>query len=119
DRIGRIGVRFPEGASPLRVPQVEVEMVDEHHLPAPVHVRMRPLLLTLSGPRAPRRRLLLADADQYHSLVPVACGGFKIGPGDFLLVLTLLEMHQRNLVLLGEAMDRLDVRVTNLAERSR
>src|SRR5438874_850573 len=37
DRIGRIRVRFPEGTS-LRVPQVEVEMVDEHHLPAPVHV---------------------------------------------------------------------------------
>ena len=119
NRKRRIRVGLPERPAPLRVPEVEVEMVDERHFPPPVHVRMRPLLLALPGLRAPDRRFLLADADQDHAVFALACRGFQVGPGDRFLVLALLELHHRNLVLVGKAVDRLHIRVANLAERGR
>src|SRR5262245_1034651 len=36
-----VGVGLPKRPTPLGIPQVEVEVVDETHLPAPLHVRMR------------------------------------------------------------------------------
>src|SRR5213594_1012075 len=116
DRERRVRVRLPKRSAPLRIPQVKVKVVHERHLSAPIHVRVRSFLLPLPRPRCPSRRLFLADADQDYSVLSLACRGFKIGPCDRLLVLPLLELHDWNLVLLGETVDRFHIRVTNLAE---
>src|SRR5712692_7636399 len=59
NRKGGVGVGLPKGPAPLRIPEVKVEMIHEGHLPAPVHVRVRVLFLTLPGPGTPSRGLLL------------------------------------------------------------
>ena len=95
-------------------------MVDEDHLPAPLHLRMGPLLLTLRLPRLPRRRLLLRDADQHDPPVATLRGsGVDQRTGVVLLVLTLREVHHRDGVLLGVALHVLDPPVPDRLERRR
>src|ERR1700674_5472782 len=67
-----VGVGLPKGPAPLGIPEVKVEMIHEGHLPAPLHVRMRVVFLTLPGPRAPSRGLLLRDPDQHHAVFSLA-----------------------------------------------
>jgi hypothetical protein len=65
-------------------------MVDEGHLPAPLHVRMPETLLTLRLPRPPDQRLLLRNPNQHHPPVTTLGGrGVKQRPRNRLLVLTL------------------------------
>ena len=80
----------------------------------------RALLLALGRPRPPHRRLLLGDPDQHH--LPVAAlgrGRVDQRAGLGLLALALLEVHHRDPVDLGEAMDVFHVAVADLAERRR
>src|SRR5712692_7684807 len=51
---------------------IEVKVVDEDHLAPPLHVRMCCTFLAFRLPRAPRRRLLLSNADEDH-LAVAAC----------------------------------------------
>src|SRR5713101_6197396 len=53
---------------------IKVEVIDESHLAAPLHVRMGCSLLAFRLPRAPRRRLLLSNADQHHLAVTTLAG---------------------------------------------
>ena len=65
-------------------------MIDKAHLPTPLHVRMRRMLLALGLPRPPHRGLFLRDPDQHHPPVTaVAFGGLDQRAGDLLLVLPL------------------------------
>ena len=120
DRPGRIGVGLDERWAPLRIPQVEVEVVHEGRLSAPLHVRVPGLLLALGWPRPPHRRLLLGDADQHHLAVTALVGaGVDQRSGLGLFALTLAEVHHRDPVDLGETVDLFDVAVADLPERRR
>ena len=80
----------------------------------------RAFLLPLGRPRPPRRRLLLGDPDQHHlPVAPLRRGRLDQRPSLGLLALALLEMHHRDAVGLGEAMDVFDIAVADLAERRR
>ena len=70
DRIRRVGVGLPKRATPLGVPEVEVEVVDVGHLTAPLHMRMRRRFLSFALPGTPHRCFLLSNADQHHPLLP-------------------------------------------------
>ena len=50
NRIGGVGVSLPERRAPVRVPEVEIEVIDIGHLSAPFHVRMSGFLLALALP---------------------------------------------------------------------
>src|SRR5437764_10218371 len=73
DRIGRIRVGLPEGRAPLGIPKIDVEVIDQDHLAAPLHVRMDCLLLTLLLPRSPGGGFLLGNADQDHLTLAALC----------------------------------------------
>ena len=60
----------------------------------------------------------MRDPDQHHAVVARAGRRFKIRLRHLLLLLPLLELHDRNLVLLSELINRLHVRGANLTERS-
>jgi hypothetical protein len=97
DRKRGIGVGLPERTTPFGIPQIEIEVVDKPHLPAPLHVRVRRVLLTLRLPRPPHRRLLLGDPDQHHPTLAALAG--CLGDQrrrDLLLVLALREIHHRD-----------------------
>ena len=120
DRIRRIRIGLPERPAPFRIPQVEVEVVDERHLPAPLHVRMRGVFLSLRLPRSPHRRLLLRDPDQCHcALTAAGRGGVDVRAGDRFLVLTLPEVDHRHAMVFRPAVHLGDVGVTDLPERRR
>src|SRR3954471_13849858 len=55
NRPRRVSVGLNERRTPLRIPDVEIEVVHERHLPAPLHVRVPRLLLALGRPRPPHR----------------------------------------------------------------
>jgi hypothetical protein len=95
-------------------------MVDETHLPTPLHVWMRRMLLALGLPRPPHRGLFLRDADQHHPPVTaLAFGSIDQRAGDLLLVLALSEPAHRDSVLLRPPMYLGDIGVADLAERRR
>jgi hypothetical protein len=120
DRAGGIGVGLPERRPPLRVPQVEVEVVDEGHLPAPLHVRVRRAPLALGRPRPPHRCLLLRDADQRHPAGASGRRGPDEGPSDLLLLLLAFgEVAHRDPVLLREPVHPGHIRLTDLPKRRR
>ena len=77
------------------------------------------LLLAFRRPPPPHRRLLLGDTDQ-HDLPVATLGRRRVvdqRTGERFFVLTLGEVHHRDRVSLGEAVDVLHVRVADLAER--
>jgi hypothetical protein len=81
---------------------------------------MRRVFVSLGLPGPPHRRLLLGDADEHHRTVPtLASGRLDQRPGDRLLVVALGEAHHRDVVRRGEAVDRPNVPVSDLAEGSR
>jgi hypothetical protein len=47
---GRIGVGLPERGAPFQIPEIEIEVIDKGHLPAPVHVGMPSFLLAFPWP---------------------------------------------------------------------
>src|SRR5215467_1852050 len=98
DRPRRVGIGFPERAAPLRIPEIKIEVVDEGHLAGPVHMRVASFLLSFPGPRSPNRCLLLRDPDQNHSVLAIVRRRFQIRASNFLFVLALLEMHDRNMM---------------------
>src|SRR5882724_2258262 len=119
DGKGRIGVGLPERPAPFRIPDIEIEMIDEGHLATPVHVRVAGSLLPFPRPRSPHRRLLLRGPDQHYPVFALARRRFQVRTRGLLFVLTLLEMHDRNAVKFGKLVDRLDVSIADPAERSR
>src|SRR5271165_6158205 len=93
-------------------------MADEGHLPPPLLQRAATVVTLLACPRPPRRRLLLADADQRHrALAARSSGRLQVRAGDLFPVIALGEADHRDSVLLGEVPDRLLVRFPHLAER--
>src|SRR5215471_2955355 len=94
-------------------------MVDEGHFPTPIHMRMACLFLSFPGPRSPNRGFLLRDSNEHHPFLALASCRFQIRARHFLFVLTFFEMYDRNLVRLGEPIDRLDVLLADLAKSSR
>jgi hypothetical protein len=95
-------------------------VVDERHLPPPLHVGVRRVLLALGLPGAPGGGLLLCDADHHHTAVAaLASRSLQKRAGHRFLVLPLLEVNHANLVLLGIAVYRLHVGFTDLPERCR
>src|SRR5258708_36779890 len=75
DRPWTVGVGLPKRAAPIRIPQVEVEVIHESRLSTPLHVRLSRVLLALGPPRLPAERLLLADADPNRSTIAALVGG--------------------------------------------
>ena len=117
-RIGSVRVGFPESLSPLRIPNVEVEVVYIGHLPPPLHVRMRDLILAFCFPRSPHPRLFLRDPDEDDSiLLTFSRSRFEIGASQLFLVLPLLETNHRYVVGFGEVADPLYILLTDLAKR--
>src|ERR1700682_913119 len=120
DRIRRVGVGLPEGRAPLRIPQIEIEMVDEPHLAAPLHVGMLGLLLSLPFPRAPGRGFLLSNPNQDHRAIAALFGrGAQQRLSDLLLVFFLGEVANGNTVGFGPAVDLGHIGFADLAERRR
>src|SRR5438128_4115487 len=50
DRIGGVGIGFPERAAPFRIPEIKIEVVDKGHLTAPAHMWVASLLLSFPRP---------------------------------------------------------------------
>ena len=97
-----------------------VVVVDVRHLPTPLHVGVRRLLLSLRLPGPPGRRLLLRSADQHHSaFAALPSSGVQQRAHTLFLVLALLEVNDRGSVPLRERLDRFHVRFSDLAERGR
>src|SRR6266508_1160768 len=88
-----VSIGFPKSAAPFRIPDIKIEVVDEGHLAAPVHMWVASLLLSFSWPRSPNRCLLLRDPDQYHAVFAFLRRRFQIRASHFLLILALLEMY--------------------------
>src|ERR1700732_413754 len=63
----RVRVGLPESRAPFRVPNIKVEVIHICHLSRPLHVWMRPFLLTFCSPRPPRPRLFLSAPPTHHS----------------------------------------------------
>src|SRR5437588_1403696 len=99
---------------------VKVEVVDQHHLAAPLHVWVGGLLLPLRLPRAPGGRLLLGNADQHHLAVPTrfSCSTDEWF-GDGLLVLAFGEVANGDTLGLRPAVNSRYVGFTDLAEGRR
>jgi hypothetical protein len=114
---GRVGARLYEGRAPLAVAHVEVVVVDVDRLAAELEVRVG--VAPAPAPAAPRERLLLRDADQDDPEAARALGGLDVAPRHLLLGLALGEAHDRDVVLVGEALDRLDVRASHPREQRR
>src|SRR5207344_1607446 len=119
DREGRIAVDLPERRAPLRIPQVEAEVVDEGHLPAPLLQNPSPAVPSLARPGPPCRGLLLADADHDDLALAASSGSLQVRARDLLPVIALGEADHRDGVLPGEVPDRCLIGLPHLAERLR
>src|SRR5438128_7136534 len=99
---------------------IDVKVVDENHLTAPLHMRMGHLLLPLRLPRAPRGGLFLGDADQDHlALTAFFSRGSQQWLSNLLLVVAFGEVANRNAFSLSPAVDGGHVGFTDLPEGSR
>jgi hypothetical protein len=118
-REGRVGVGLDEGRPPLGVEQVEVEVVDHRHLASPLLLRAAPVLGALLLPRAPHRCLLLGDADEHDARLTGLGRDLHVGTDELLFGLAFLEVDDRDVIDLGEAVDVSRVGVPEFAERRR
>ena len=115
-----VGVGLPEGRAPLGIPQIEIEVVDEDHLTAPLHMRMAGFLLALLLPRTPGGCLLLSDANEDDlAFAALLSRGAQQWLDDLLLVVTLGEVANGNAVRFGPAVDSGDVGFADLAKGRR
>lgn len=106
DRVGRVSVGLPEGPTPVRIPQVEIKVIDEGHLAAPFQVGVPRPFLAFAFPRAPDRGFLLRDADQDDPTFTTLPGRrLDQVAGDSFLVLALGEVAHGNALGLGPAVD--------------
>lgn len=87
---------------PLGVPDVEIEVVDERHLPAPLHMRVRRAPLALGRLRPPRHCFLLCDAGQRHRACALRGRRLDIRACDLFFLLVLDEVPHRDAVDLRE-----------------
>src|SRR5207245_7287365 len=120
DGVGSVGGGLPKSRAPFGIPQVNVKVVDEDHLAAPLHVRMRRLLLPLRLPRAPGGCLLLGNADQNDlGVTTLFSRGAQQRFSDLLLVVAFGEIANGNTLGFGPAVDSGDIGFTDLAKGSR
>jgi hypothetical protein len=119
DRKGRIGIGLPERCAPFRIPEIEIEVIDQGHLATPIHVRVTGLLLPFPRPRSPDGGFLLRHADQHHPVFAFPRRSFQIGPRCFFFLLSLFEVHNGNMLSLGIAIDSLYIRIADFAKRGR
>jgi len=117
DRIGRIRVGLPERPAPLRIPEIEIEVIDIGHLPSPIHVRVAGLLLPFPRPRFPNRCFLLGYADQHYAILTLTRCCLQIGKSCFLFLLAFFEVHDRNVLSFGKTVNGLHIRIPDFAER--
>jgi len=115
---GGIGVGLPERSTPFRIPKIKIEVMDVSHLSAPIHVRMRGLLLPFPRPRPPAGCLLLRDANQHHAILPGSRRRFQVRASQFFFILSLLKLHNGNLMLLSKAVNGFPILIANLAKSS-
>ena len=115
----RIGIGLPKTPTPLGIPQIKVKVIDIGRFTIPIHVRVRFLFLPFLGPRPPHRGFLLCDPNQHHPIFALSSRRFDIGLSYLLLVLALLEIHDRDLVLSRILMDGFHVSIADLAKGGR
>ncbi len=98
---GGIGAELDKAGAKVPVQNVEVIVVDTDAGPGKLVVRD-----TCGAPPGPvsakGRGLFLGDADEHHALA--TSGPLKVGLGHLLLSLTLLEVDNGDLLLLGKAL---------------
>ncbi len=95
---------FQKAGAPFGIPKINVEVVDEDHLAAPLHMRMGRLLLPLRLPRAPRGGLFLGAADQDHlALTALFSRRAQQWLSKLLLVLAFGKVANRNAFSLSPA----------------
>jgi hypothetical protein len=82
-------------------------------------MRMSCFLLTLALPGSPSGGLLLSNANQDDSVFALASSGLQKRTRHFLLVLSFLEVHHRNVVSLGITVDGLYIGIPDLAKGGR
>src|SRR5262249_11284691 len=114
-----IGVGLPERSTPFRIPEIKIEVIDIGHLPTPIHVGMGCLLLSFPRPRPPNRGLLLCDADQHYAILCFTSCRFQVRASQLFFILSLVELHDGDLMFFGKAVDGFYVLLTNLAKCSR
>ena len=76
-------------------------------------------LLSWTRPRSPGGSLLLGDPDQHHAILAFPGRCFQVGASHFLLVLSFLEVHNRNVVPFSKLVDSLHIGFTDLPKRRR
>src|SRR5947199_2596254 len=94
DGKGGIDVGLPKHSAPIRIPKIEVEVIDVDHLAPPLHVRMPGFLLSWTRPRSPGGSFLLGDPDQHHAIWAFPGRCFQVGTSHFHLVLPFLELPE-------------------------
>jgi hypothetical protein len=77
---------------------------------------MRGFLLALALPGSPDGGFLLSDANQHNSVLAFASGDLQKRTRRFLLVLSFLEAHHRNVVSLGISIDGFYIGIPNLTK---
>jgi hypothetical protein len=117
DRKRRVGDRLHERRPPVRVDEIEVVVVGKGRLAPELEVGVA--VGSARAPAAPDRGTLPGDADQIDAAAALALGARAITARDLLLRLARGEAHDRDLLLLGVALDRPHVGAADLAEHGR
>jgi hypothetical protein len=115
DGIRQVGADLQEGGPPVLVLQVEVVMVDEGWLAREIEANAAlwpAALLCLERPH-----FLLGYADEHDAFVVIELRA--VLGGDVILALTALELHDRDVVAIGEVIDGSDERVVHRTQERR
>ena len=80
-------------------------------------MRVTGLLLPFPRPRFPDRGFLLGYADQHYPILTLTRGCLQIGKSCLLFLLPFFEVHDRNMLRFGKAVDRLHIRISDFAKR--
>jgi len=113
----RVRDGLDERWTPIRVTDVEIEVVRVDRLTAVLEVRVA--VRAAVTPPTPSARLLLTDPDHHDSVAAVALRRGEVLASDVLLDLALLELDLRDLMLGDERVDLRHVPATDLPEHRR